>query len=92
MTPAKPAPTAQAPAPKPQPKTHIVRRRRIYRQHYLDTDRAADALNGQELRQSPVIAGPPQPVPAPGYYYPPPGYYPPPPPFYYPPPWYWRPY
>jgi hypothetical protein len=94
MTPAKPAPTVQAAAPAtPQPKKHVVRRR-VYREDYADTQQSADALNGQELAQSPIVASPPRPVSVPVYpgpTYPPPGYYPPPPP-YYPPPGYWRPY
>jgi hypothetical protein len=94
MTPSKPAPVAQTAPPKPQPKKHVVvRRHRIYR-YKTRTEATADALNGRELVQAPVVASPPRPiaVPVPGYYYPPPAYYPPPPPAYYPPPWYWRPY
>jgi len=94
MTPAKPAPTAQAAAPaRPQPKKHVVQRR-VYREDYADTQQSADALNGQELAQSPIVASPPRPVSIPVYpapAYPPPAYYPPPPP-YYPPSGYWRPY
>jgi hypothetical protein len=94
MSPARPAPTAQAAPTKPQPKKQIVRRR-VY-QYQNRTAETADALNGEELRQSPVVASPPYPVaaPAPAYPppgYPPPGYYPPLPPAY-PPPWPWRPY
>lgn len=94
MTPAKPAPAAQAAPAKPKPKRHFVRRR-VYHEHYRDTESAADRLNAQELAQSPVVASPPRPiaVPVPGPMYPPPpAFYPPPPPAYYPPPWYWRPY
>jgi hypothetical protein len=95
MTPSKPAPAAQAAPAKPRPKRRVVRRRTY---HYENrTAETADALNGEELRQSPIVASPPHPVAGPVYpapaYYPPPGYYPPPPPPpYYPPPMYWHPY
>jgi hypothetical protein len=94
MTPAKPAPTTQAAAPAtPLPKKQIVHRRAL---DYRDTEESADALNGAELRQSPIVATTTMtmtPVPAPAYYPPPPApYYPPGPVPYYPPPWYWRPY
>jgi hypothetical protein len=85
MTPAKPAPTAQAAPAKPQPERHVVRRR-VY--HYRDTQESADALNGEELRQSPVVTTTTTtmiPVPAPMPLYPAPAYYPPPAPWYYPP-------
>jgi hypothetical protein len=57
---------------------------------YLDSPEAADALNGQEMAQLPVVVSPPHPIAPPAY--PAPAYYPPPPAPGYPPPPYYRPF